>query len=211
MFNVELYLQLQAFLHTDFFNTNSLAHIFYRTLFAMVAGFGFAYALHPPKKVFLGIIIVSGLGYFTRSVLFQIPVFSLAGASFCAALCMGFVAMLLAKYEKVPVEIIVFPALLPMFPGSYGYRSILSVLTFTQHADKPEQLTYLLAFFNNITTMLSVSLSLVAGVLVIFVVFHEQSFAMTRGAKKTSIYQVLRELRKTNGRLDKSNSNNDKR
>lgn len=202
MFSFELYPQLQAFLHTEFFNTDSLPHIFYRMLFAMVAGFGFAYALHPPKKIFFGIIVVAGLGYFIRSILLQSPIFSLAGASFCAALCMGFVAMLLAKYEKVPAEIIVFPALLPMFPGSYGYRSILSLLTFTQHADKPEQLTYLLVFFNNITTMLSVSLSLVAGVLVIFIIFHEQSFTMTRGAKKTSIYQVFREIRKTNGKAN---------
>lgn len=197
MFNLELYPQLQEFLYTDFFNTNTLPHIFYKMLFAMVAGFGFAYALHPPKKVFFGIIVVAGFGYFIRSILLQSPIFSLAGATFCAAVCMGFVAMLLAKYTKVPVEVIVFPALLPMFPGSYGYRSILSLLTFTQHADKPEQLTYLLSFFNNITTMLSVSLSLVAGVLVIFIIFHEQNFTMTRGTKKTSIYQVLRELRKT--------------
>lgn len=197
MFNLELYPQLQEFSYTDFFNTNTLPHIFYKMLFAMVAGFGFAYALHPPKKVFFGIIIVAGFGYFIRSILLQSPIFSLAGATFCAAVCMGFVVVLLAKYTKVPVEVIVFPALLPMFPGSYGYRSILSLLTFTQHADKPEQLTYLLAFFNNITTMLSVSLSLVAGVLVIFIIFHEQNFTMTRGTKKTSIYQVLRELRKT--------------
>ncbi|GAB0173523.1 threonine/serine exporter family protein [Helicobacter trogontum] len=196
MFNLDLYPQLQEFLYTDFFNTDSLPHIFYKTLFAMIAGFGFAYALHPPKKVCFGIIIVAGLGYFIRSILLQSPIFSLAGASFCAALCMGFAAMLLAKYKKVPAEVIVFPALLPMFPGSYGYRSILSLLTFTQHADDPEQITYLLTFFNNITTMLSVSLSLVAGVLAIFIIFHEQSFTMTRGATKISIYQVLRELRK---------------
>ncbi len=196
MFNLELYPTIQSFLYTDFFNTDTLPHIFYKMLFAMVAGFGFAYALHPPKKIFVGIIIIAGLGYFIRSLLLQSPIFSLAGASFCAAVCMGFVAMLLAKYIKVPAEVIVFPALLPLFPGSYGYKSILSLLTFTQHADKPEQLTYLLVFFNNITTMLSVSLSLVAGVLVIFIIFHEQSFTMTRGVKKASIYQVLRELHK---------------
>lgn len=195
MFNLEFYPHIQELLYTDFLNTNSLPHIFFKMFFAMVAGFGFAYALNPPKKVFFGIILVSGLGYFMRSLLLQSPLFSLAGASFCVALCMGFTTMFLAKYMKVPAEIVVFPALLPLFPGSYGYRSILSLLTFTQHADKPEQLTYLLVFFNNLTTMLSVSLSLVAGVLTIFILFHEQSFMMTRGTQKTSIYQVLRELR----------------
>ncbi len=198
MFNLQIHLdtQIQEFLYTNFFNTNSIEHVFFKTIFAMIAGFGFAYAINPPKKIFLGIISIAGLGYFIRSIFLQIPIFSLAGASFCAALCMGFATMFIAKYTKTPAEIIVFPALLPMFPGSYGYKSILSILVFTQHADKPEQLGYLLMFFNNLATMLSVSLSLVAGVLVTFIVFHEQSFMMTRGTKKQSIYKILRELRK---------------
>ncbi len=197
MYNSQITLnpQLQEWLHTDFFNTDSIEHILFKTIFAMIAGFGFSYAFNPPKKIFIGIICIAGLGYFVRSLFLQSPLFSLAGASFCAALCMGFTGMFIAKNTKMPAEIIVFPSLLPMFPGSYGYKSILSILVFTQHANKPEQLNYLLMFFNNLTTMLSVSLSLVAGVLATFVIFHEQSFMMTRGTRKQSIYKVLRELK----------------
>ncbi len=196
MSDTYLHPQLLEFLYTDFFNTTSLSHIFINTIFAMVAAFGFAYPCNPPQKAFIGIILIAGIGYFIRSLLTQSPTFSLAGASFCASLCMGFATMFLAKHKKVPSEIIVFPALLPMFPGSYGYKSILSILTFTQNTDSPEQLGYLLAFFQNITTMLSVSISLVAGALVSFVIFHEQSFMMTRGINRLSIYQVVRDLRK---------------
>lgn len=193
---LESYPQILEFLYTDFFSSNSLPHILINTLFAMVAGFGFSYAFNPPKRVFVSIVFIAGLGFFIRSILMNIPIFSLAGASFCASCCMGLVTMLLAKCNKVPAEVIVFPALLPMFPGSYGYKSILSILAFTQNADKPEQLGYLLAFFNNITIMLSVSTSLVAGALLTFIIFYEQSFSMTRGHKRISIYNIFRDLRK---------------
>lgn len=196
MFDISLYPQVQEFLHIDFFSTDSIEHIIYKTFFAMIAGFGFAYAFHPPKRILLGIMFIAGLGYFIRSMLLQVSFFSLAGASFCASLCMGFVVIFIAKHTKTPAEIISFPALLPMFPGSYGYRSILSLLTFTKYSDNPEQMHYLLIFFNNITTMLSVSLSLVAGVLTELLLFHEQSFTMTRGMKKISIHQILQDLRR---------------
>ncbi|RDU67610.1 threonine/serine exporter [Helicobacter didelphidarum] len=186
MFDIaHFYPAVLEFLYRDFFNTNSFEHVLMNTIFAMVAGFGFSYAFNPPRNIFIGIVCVSGFGYFVRSMLMQFSIFSLAGASFCASFCMGLMTMLVAKRKKVPAEIIVFPALLPMFPGSYGYKSILSILAFTQHADKPEQLGYLLAFFNNITIMLSVSTSLVAGVLVTFIIFYEQSFMMTRGHKRS--------------------------
>ncbi len=195
MFDITHYPKLLEILHSSFFTTDSLFDISMNTLFAMVAGFGFAFGCIPPRKILFGIVFVAGFGYFLRSILVQSPLFSLAGASFCVSFCMGLLTMSLARRNKVPAEVIVFPALLPMFPGSYGYKSILSMLTFTQHAHKPEQLGYLMAFFNNISTMLSVSISLVAGALLTFLVFHEQSFMMTRGVKKTSIREILRDLK----------------
>lgn len=192
---LESYPYIIQFLHTDFFSTDSLTDVLISALFAMVAGFGFSYACNPPKKVLISIVFIAGLGYLTRSLLSQNHFFSLAGASFCASLCMGLVTMFIARYKKVPAEVIVFPALLPMFPGSYGYRSILSLLTFTQNSNSPKQLEYLLDFFNNLTTMLSVSISLVAGVLVTFIIFYDQSFKMTRGNHRISIYQIFRDLK----------------
>lgn len=189
------YPEVLNFLYTVFFSSDSIEHILINTIFAMVAGFGFSYAFNPPKRVFLSIVTIAGLGYFIRSLLMTSPIFSLAGASFCASCCMGLCTLLLAKHNKVPAEVIVFPALLPMFPGSYGYKSILSILAFTQNADKPEQLGYLLAFFNNITIMLSVSTSLVAGALLTFIIFYEKSFTLTRGKKRISIYKIFRDLR----------------
>lgn len=187
---------LMEFLHTDFFNSKSFSHIVINVIFAMISAFGFGYLCNPPKKILLGIMLTAALGYLIRSLLLLSPIFNLAGASFFAALCMGIFTMIIAKRVKVPVEVIVFPCLLPMFPGSYGYKSIISLLTFLQNTDKPEQIDYLIAFFNNFITMVSVSLSLVVGALVTFIIFFEQSFMVTRGSKQVSIYVIFRELRK---------------
>ncbi|WP_244910950.1 threonine/serine exporter family protein [Helicobacter aurati] len=193
---MESFPQIAEILYTDFFSSDSFEHIGINMIFAMIAALGFGYPFNPPKKILFGIIIIAGLGYLIRSILMLFPIFSLAAASFFASLCMGGCAMVIAKRVKVPVEVIVFPGLLPMFPGSYGYKSIISLLTFLQNTDKPEQINYLLAFFNNFITMTSVSLSLVAGALVTFIIFFEQSFMITRGSKQTSIYTIFRELRK---------------
>lgn len=182
---LQSYPRVLEFLHTDFFNTSTSRDILINMLFAMVASFGFSYPSNPPKRVLFGIIFIAGLGYLIRSLLLQISFFNLAGASFCASFCMGIVAFLIAKQVKVPTEVIVFPALLALFPGSYGYKSILSLLIFAKNTDKPEQLQHLLAFFNNLIIMFSVSILLVAGALVTFMIFYEQSFLMTRGSKRT--------------------------
>lgn len=177
------YPQILAILHAEFFEGNDISDILLRMLFAMVAGFGFSYPFNPPRHILWGIMFISGLGYFIRSMLLQVPIFNLAGASFCASFCMGIAAFLIAKRAKVPTETIVFPSLLPLFPGSYGYKSILSLLAFAKNVDAPNQLDYLLAFFNNLTIMLFVSVLLVAGALITFIIFYEQSFMMTRGVK----------------------------
>ena len=171
--------ELANLLYTDF-RFHPMLNMGLDVGFAMLAALGFGYACNPPKKILLGLIAVAGLGYLARSVMLLFPVFSLAGASFLAALFMGLGALFIAKRTRVPVEVIVFPCLLPLFPGSYGYKSIIALLTFLQDRDESRQLGHLLAFFNNFVTMTSVSLSLVAGALVTFIIFFEQSFMITR-------------------------------
>lgn len=159
-------------------------------VFAFIAGLGFAYGLNPLKRTIFWSAFFAGLGYNIRFGLMQLPFFSFVGASFCASLCIGLLAIIAAKRIKAPVEVIVFPSLLPMFPGSYGYKSILSMLAFVQQRDDKTRLDYLLLFFDNFTIMFSVSLALVAGVLIVLSIFYEQSFMMTRGIKKLSMREL---------------------
>ncbi len=191
MFNImQGYPQIQEILHSQFMQDSILQEAISRFIFAFIAGFGFAYGLNPMKKTIIWSALFAAIGYDIRFLLMEWSILSFAGASFCASFCIGLLAMVVAKRLKSPIEVVVFPSLLPMFPGSYGYKSILSLLTFVQQADEQSRMDYLLIFFNNFMIMFSVSLALVAGILVILSVFYEQSFMMTRGIKRFSLKNI---------------------
>ena len=151
----------------DSFYLTTLEHLF----FAFLAGFGFGFALNAPRKALWWSGFLAGFGHTFRSFVMVLPVFNFAGASFITSLLMGFLGALIAKKLKTPVEVVVFPALLPMFPGRYGCESIISLLHFLGDHDDPSRLTDLLAFFNKFMVTFSVSLALVAGVLIVLPFF----------------------------------------
>ena len=88
MFRLEESAQVASLLYEDF-RFYPLLNMGLDIGFAMLAALGFGYACNPPKKILLGLIAVAGLGYLARSVMLLFPIFSLAGASFLAAIFMG--------------------------------------------------------------------------------------------------------------------------
>lgn len=158
-------------------------HILIDIIFCLIAGYGFAYVCFPPKNTLKYTAILAAIAYTIRSLLIASGFFNLAGGSFVASFIMGILAMSVAKKLKTPVEVIVFPSLLPMLPGIYAFKSILSILIFFKTSQQAQQIriTYLLAFFDNLITTISVSLALVSGIIVTLMIFYEQSFMMTRG------------------------------
>ena len=179
--------QLATLLHSPFLHNSLWQECISNTIFAFIAGFGFACALNPLKRTLILSTVFAAIGYNVRFLLMETSFFGFAGASFCASLCIGLLATIIAKKLTSPIEVVVFPALLPMFPGSYGYKSIISLLLFIQQNDDKGRLEYLLAFFDHFMIMVSVSLALVAGVLIVLSIFYEQSFMMTRGFKRLSL------------------------
>lgn len=178
---------IQEILYTKSWGDSLLMVGIFDFCFAFIAGLGFAYGLNPLRRTILWSAFLAGLGHISRFGFMQLSNLSFVWASFCASLCIGLVAIIIAKRIKAPIEVVIFPSLLPMFPGSYGYKSILSLLTFMQQHDDKARLEYLLLFFDNFTIMFSVSLALVAGALIVLSIFYEQSFMMTRGIKRLSM------------------------
>lgn len=154
-------LYLNVFFNSFYWVT--LEHFF----FAFLAGFGFGFALNAPRKTLWWSGFLAAFGHTFRSFVMVLPIFNFAGASFITSLLMAFLGVLIANEEKTPVEVVVFPALLPMFPGRYGCESIIALLRFLGDHDDPSRLADLLAFFNQFMVTFSVSLALVAGVLVV--------------------------------------------
>ena len=79
--------------------------------------------------------------------------------------------MLFAKRLKVPAEVIPFLALLPMAPGVYAYKGILALFLFLNEPDIAKKNEYLIIFFDNAITTMTVSLALGVGVSVVLILF----------------------------------------
>lgn len=150
-------------------------------LFAAVAGLGFAFMQNPPKRTIIFSAILASLGHAFRYYLIHSLGFDIAIASFLAALSIGLCGMLVAKQLKTPVEIIAFPALLPMIPGMYAYKTILASVSFANAKTLTQQSEAIAIIFENLMTTISISLALAVGISMTLLVFYERSLMMTRG------------------------------
>ena len=82
------------------------------------------------------------------------------------------------------MEIIAFPALLPMIPGMYAYRTILSIASFANENELENQYKLLIEITNNLMTTISVAFALAVGISITLIIFYEQSLMMTRRSFK---------------------------
>lgn len=151
--------------------------------FAAIAGLGFAYASSPPKRTLIYSATLAALAHASRFMMLKSEIFSISIATLFASFLVGILGIFFARKLKVPAEIIAFPALLPMVPGIYAYKSILALFSFTNSSEISQKMTYLMLFFDNALTTVAVSLALGVGVSVTLLIFYEQSLMVTRGAR----------------------------
>lgn len=150
-------------------------------LFAAFAGFGFAYAARPPKVALFISCVLAAFGHGFRFVLVNFVGFEmLAVATFLASFLVGILGLLASKFYKTPLEVITFPALLPMIPGVYAYKSILLLFEFLNASDIEAKSRFLTEFFDQFFIATSVTFALAVGVSTMLMVFAKQSFAITR-------------------------------
>lgn len=97
-------------------------------IFASIAAIGFGSISNVPKRIFAGCGIVAAIGHVTRFVLMNLFGIHIIWASLVAGLAIGCAAILFRRIWKCPCEMLAFPALLPMIPGMYAYRSVQSLL-----------------------------------------------------------------------------------
>lgn len=147
--------------------------------FAAIAGLGFAYACNPPKKTLLISAILAAIAHALRYYLQQNSL-GITSATFISAFSIGILGLIFAKKLRVPTEIITFPAILPMIPGMYAYRTILSIVSFSKENDTSMQSKLLVEITNNLLTTLSVALAIAVGITLSLLIFYEHSFMMTR-------------------------------
>ena len=141
--------------------------------------------------VYMGIFLAAGAGLAEmaltqltinlRYALMNYAGIDIASASFCAALLIGFVSLLLGERLRCPMTVLYIPALLPMIPGMYAYRAVFSLIMFMQNIDSPALSgEYMAALQLNATVTVTVIFSLAVGATLPIFLFKERAYSMTR-------------------------------
>ncbi|MBQ4902756.1 MULTISPECIES: threonine/serine exporter family protein [Alistipes] len=155
-------------------------------LFAAVAAIGFGAISDPPMRAFPVIALLAAVGHAMRFALMQWGV-DIASASLCASVTIGVGSLLLGGRIRCPMTVLFIPALLPMIPGMYAYKTIFSMIMFMQHLDDPVLGSeYMQAIVRNGFVTFSVIFMLAAGAAAPIFLFNKRAHSLTRAKKRVS-------------------------
>ena len=148
-------------------------------LMAAIAAIGFAVISNPPRNAVFVSAILAALGHALRFFLIKSGL-DISLSTFVAATFIGLLSIVFARIIHCPAEVFSFPSLLPMIPGMFAYRTILSVIRFMQNSDVIKSQQFMMDFFHNGMTTLFILLALVVGVSLPILFFPKLSFSVTR-------------------------------
>ncbi|MBR5234645.1 MAG: threonine/serine exporter family protein [Bacteroidaceae bacterium] len=151
-------------------------------LFSAIAAIGFASISNPPRAIYGSCALTAAIGHSCRYLLMSdawcgmhiIP------ASTIAAFLIGTLAVLLAPRIKCPAEACFSPALLPMIPGVYAYRTVKALLLCLFQHEEVAFNHYLYLLMSNGLTCMFIILGMVVGATIPMFLFKKISFQATR-------------------------------
>lgn len=146
---------------------------------AAVAAIGFAVISNPSRKAIFVSALLAAIGHSMRFFLMQSGM-DITIATFIAATSIGMMSIVFARIIHCPAEVFSFPSLLPMIPGMFAYKTILSLIKFMQNTDTKLEQVYILDFFHNGMTAMFILFALVVGVSLPILLFPKFSFSVTR-------------------------------
>ena len=159
-----------------------LINILQDGFFAAIAAIGFASISNPPRRAYAYCALIAAIGHSIRYILTHNNVYQvhIIVASTIAAFFIGLTAVYLAPKAKCPAETCFFPALLPMIPGMYAYRTIGALLLCLYHQEEEIFTHYLYLLTYNGFTCVFIILGMVIGATVPIFMFKNISFQATR-------------------------------
>lgn len=161
---------------------NLLVNIFEDGLFAAIAAIGFSSISNTPRRAYLWCGGIAAAGHAVRYVLTSSGIchMHIIAGSTIAALVIGFLSVICAKKIKCPAEVCFFPALLPMIPGMYAYRTIEALAACLMHTKEEVFNHYLyLLSFNGFTCVFIIT-GMVIGANIPVFLLKKISFQATR-------------------------------
>lgn len=157
-----------------------LQNILQDIVFSAIAAAGFAVISNPPRRAVAVSALLSAIGHSFRYYLLHVCMLDITTATFLAALLIGFLSLFFASKLHYPSEVFTFPSLLPMIPGMFAYKMFLSLTKFIRSSDTVLHQQLIEEVFKNGLLAAFIMLALVGGVSLPVLIFHKQSFMMTR-------------------------------
>ena len=148
-------------------------------LFAAIASVGFAAISRPPRRAYFYCAVIAAAAHSLRFILMSGDV-NLVVATAISSCAAGTSAVLLSHTARTPAETCLFPALLPMIPGMYAYRSFGAMVMCILGEREAEFNHYFYLFASNGFTCVAILLGMVAGATVPMFIFKKISFQATR-------------------------------
>lgn len=128
-----------------------------------LAALGFAMLFNVPSRALFWCALAGALGHATRTLLIESGA-EIAPATLVGASVVGFYAMGLARYFKMPSVVFSVSGVIPMVPGVFAFRTMISMLRIsTAKSDTALEEALFSAFQNGIITGLVLA-ALAAGI-----------------------------------------------
>lgn len=138
------------------------------------AALGFAVLFNAPKRALLVVFIIGALGGLVKIVMVDKGIW-LVLSVFSGATLIGFLSVLAAHKRKAPPMIFAIPAVIPMIPGFFAYKTMVGIIELTAIKDP---VAYSKLFFETVNNGLSawfVVLALGTGVAIPMLVSRKQT------------------------------------
>ena len=151
-----------------------------KAVFASVVALGFGIISNPPRRAILSVILTGFLGYLLRATMmdyFDIHIFI---SCLCSAFLMGCCGLVFGKMTRTPATVIYIPALLPMIPGMYAYKSIFAFINYMNYIELSEKAIYLEQFFTNFVYTIGILILLAGGSIMPMFLFTRTANSLTR-------------------------------
>jgi len=155
--------------------------ILFDAFFAAIAGIGFGAISDPPLKSFPSIAILASLGHATRFCFMHYAGLDIASASIIGALVIGFGSFIAGGIIRCPMTVLSIPSLLPMVPGIFAYKTILSLIMFLSSSAQLELgVPHLQMFWSNFLVSFTTTFNLAIGAILPHFIFREKALSLTR-------------------------------
>ncbi|MCM1079544.1 MAG: threonine/serine exporter family protein [Bacteroidales bacterium] len=148
--------------------------------FAATAAIGFGSISNVPVKTFTGCAVLAAAGHGTRTLLTGQFGTDIIPASFIGSIAIGLLSIPASSHWKTPAESMSFPALLPMIPGMYAYRSMQALIACVHHSSETDFMHQLYLLHRNGLVCCTIILLMFLGVTVPIFCFKKHSFSATR-------------------------------